>query len=177
MPDTYFTVSEELRLFGLSCLMGMGLSAVYGLLRAVRLLLPDSTVLTIIGDILFLGFCTLAFSSFTSAAVRGELHMYYLIGCGCGFLLYHFTIGAFLQCYIVRLLSLLQSVCTILLLPVRKAFVAINHIVGVKFVRCAEVIVKLIKNTGLLLKRRANLLYNRIDTKNDQIRTMNEDLE
>ena len=54
VPETFFTVSEELRLFLLSLAAGAAVGLCWDLLRAVRRLLPKSSLLTGALDLLFL---------------------------------------------------------------------------------------------------------------------------
>ena len=60
MPETFFTVNEELRLFGLSCLMGAVVGAAYDVLRVFRIIAPHNGVLTALEDIGFLGLYAIA---------------------------------------------------------------------------------------------------------------------
>ena len=55
IPETYFTVSEELRLFGISCLLGAVVGVAYDVLRVLRLMLPHNSFLVAAEDVGFLG--------------------------------------------------------------------------------------------------------------------------
>ena len=70
---------EELRLLGLSVILGAVMGTVFDILRAARYLLPSGTILTALGDILFFAAYTTAFGAFTASCTRGELHFCYLI--------------------------------------------------------------------------------------------------
>ena len=54
VPETFFSVNEELRLFGLSCLFGAAFGVAYDLFRTVRLLLPHNGAMVAAEDIAFL---------------------------------------------------------------------------------------------------------------------------
>ena len=72
VPETFFTVHEELILFGLSCLFGAALGVCYDVFRALRLIVPHNFVLVMAEDIVFfIGYC-IFLSAFTAAAARGE---------------------------------------------------------------------------------------------------------
>ena len=45
VPETFFTVHEELILFGLSCLFGAALGVCYDVFRSLRLIVPHNFVL------------------------------------------------------------------------------------------------------------------------------------
>ena len=54
VPETFFTVSEELVLFGLSCLAGAVIGVFYDIFRVIRIIFPHNDVLILIEDIIFL---------------------------------------------------------------------------------------------------------------------------
>ncbi len=154
VPETYFSVSEELRLFALSCLLGAGFGAWYDLFRLLRLLLPHGSLLVAAEDILFLAGCTGTFCGFISLSVRGELHCCYLLGAVLGAALYLLTLG-----------SLVMRILRRLILPVKKAFVLFSQAAGGIFVRCSKVVVIYFKKTAALLMKYLLMLYNNKESK------------
>ena len=164
VPDTYFTISEELRLLGLSVILGAVMGTVFDILRAARYLLPSGTILTALGDILFFAAYTTAFGAFTASCTRGELHFCYLIGSISGFVLYHVTAGEIVMRTIKKIAAFFRSALMILLNPLRKAFVLFNQYAMPKFVGYSKVIVKHIKKIVLLLMNPLLLLYNNCES-------------
>ncbi|MBO4876780.1 MAG: spore cortex biosynthesis protein YabQ [Ruminococcus sp.] len=154
VPETYFSVSEELRLFALSCVIGAGLGVWYDVFRLLRLLLPHSSLLVAAEDIIFIAGCTGVFCIFTSLCVRGELHWWYLLGSILGAVLYLLTLG-----------SLVMRALRRLILPVKKAFVLIGQATGGIFVRCSKVSVIYFKKLAVLLMKCLFLLYNNKESK------------
>ena len=45
VPETFFTVSEELVLFGLSCLAGAVIGVFYDIFRVIRIIFPHNDIL------------------------------------------------------------------------------------------------------------------------------------
>lgn len=154
IPETYFSVCEELRLFALSCLLGAGLGVWYDFFRLVRILIPHNTVLTAAEDLLFLAGCTAAFCCFTSGAVRSELHWWYALGTVLGMVLYLLTLG-----------SLVTGMLRRVILPVKKAFVLIGQAAVCRFVRCSKVTVRYFKKYIILLMKVPVMLYNNKESK------------
>mgnify|MGYP002545496206 CR=1 FL=1 len=78
IPETYFTVHEQLTLFGASCLLGAALGVIYDAFRALRIALPHNKILVALEDIAFLLIYSVFIISFTSAPARGEFRVLYL---------------------------------------------------------------------------------------------------
>ena len=165
IPETYFTVSEELRLFGYSCLMGAAMGAVYDVLRVLRLTLPHNTVLTAAEDIGFLGLCAAALTAFSSAAARGEMRLYFALGSVLGFVLYLFTLGRAVNATLRKLFSLFGTVMKLFLRPFRAVFALVRTKTKVEFVGNLQIIVKPIKKIKIVLLNRRILLYNKMANK------------
>ena len=71
VPDTFFSLHEELVLFFLSVIFGAVIGVAYDVLRVFRLVFPHNTLLTAIEDLVFLSLCGLAFAVFSFTAARG----------------------------------------------------------------------------------------------------------
>lgn len=154
IPETYFSVGEELRLFALSCLLGAVLGLWFDLFRLLRLLLPHNALLTAAEDLIFLAGCTAAFCGFTAAAVRSELHWWYAFGAVLGMVLYFLTLG-----------SLVMGALRRLILPVKKAFVLIGQAAVCRFVGYSKVVVRCFKKHTILLMKVPVMLYNNEESK------------
>ena len=94
VPETFFSVSEELRLFILSCAFGAAFGLLFEVFRTVRTILPHNIPLIAVEDTAFLLIYAVFLPAFASAAARGELRMYFAIGNILGFILYLATVGA-----------------------------------------------------------------------------------
>ena len=161
IPETYFTVSEELRLFGLSCLFGGALGVLWDIFRTVRLLLPHNWFLVALEDIAYLLFYGIFLTAFTTAAARGELRAYYIIGNLAGFVLYLLTIGNIVTSAMKKIFYAVKRVLLVITSPIRKSFVLLGKKVVVKFVGTSKVVVQRFKKIKILLRTHSILMYNR----------------
>lgn len=165
IPETYFTVSEELRLFGLSCLFGAALGVVWDIFRTARLLLPHNGLLVALEDIAFLLFYGIFLTAFTSAAARGELRVYYFIGNFTGFALYLVTIGSIVTNTMKKVFFAVKKVISVITSPIRRSFVLLGKKAGAKFVGTSKVVVQRFKKSKILLRTHTALMYNRKEIK------------
>ena len=165
IPETYFSVSEELRLFGLSCLFGAALGTVWDVFRTARLLLPHNGLLVALEDIAFLLFYGIFLSAFAVSAAHGEMRLYYVLGNAAGFLLYLVTLGSIVSAAMKKMLLALKTVFCVITAPFRRAFVLLGKKVCVKFVGTSKVIVQKIKKSGILLRKSSGLMYNKKENK------------
>lgn len=120
VPETFFSVSEELRLFFLSCLWGAVFGIYYDIFRTLRLTIPHHSFFVLLEDVVFLMTYGIFLSSFASTEARGELRGYYVLGGLIGFTLYYLTIGRFVMRFMRKLMKLLKGILNILLKPARK---------------------------------------------------------
>lgn len=161
VPETFFSVHEELLLFGLSCLAGVVIGAAYDVFRALRLVFPHNTWLTAIEDLLFLAAYGVFLQSFASAAARGHLRGYFVIGNILGFAVYHATIGCVLIGIFRRLTDIIGSTLSAVFRPIRQVCVLIGRKAEPKFVGYSKNLVKLFKKIKMLLLKLPLLLYNK----------------
>jgi spore cortex biosynthesis protein YabQ len=162
VPETFFSVPEELRLFLLSCLWGLAIGASYDVFRAVRLLFRHNAALTAAEDVLFAVLYGVFLWSFASGAARGELRVYYVIGNMIGAALYHFTVGRVTILTVRKLIGVLSGSISFILRPLRSVFVLLCEKAGEKFVKSSKVAVKFVKKIGMLLLRPMSLMYNKL---------------
>lgn len=160
IPETYFTVSEQLQLFGLSCICGAFLGLVYDVFRLIRIIFPHNMWLTAIEDMIFFGFYGIFITAFTSAAARGEFRVYYIIGNILGFVIYFFTVGSVVVRTMKKLTGLLKRIISLILMPLRKIFALIYKKALVKFVGSSKSLVKSIKIFKNPLLNVQKMLYN-----------------
>ena len=165
IPETYFTVSEELRLFGISCLMGAGVGIGYDILRVMRLMLPHNSFLVAAEDIGFLGLYAVALTAFSNAAARGEMRLYFAVGNAIGFALYFLTVGRAVNTTLRKLFSVLGASFKLIFIPVKAVFAPLCKKAKLKFVRNLQIIVKPLKKIKIVLLNRRFLLYNKMAKK------------
>lgn len=166
VPETFFSVNEQLVLFGLSCLLGGALGVFFDVFRALRVVLPHNAVLVAAEDFAFLCGYAVVLSAFVSAAARGELRFYYVIGNLLGFVLYIATVGSAVILTIRKLFSLIKAVLSFIIRPVKTLYVFLCKKYGLKFVGTSKVFVKSIKKIEILLLNNSKLLYNKKENKN-----------
>ena len=163
VPETFFSVSEELVLFGISCLAGAVIGVFYDVFRVIRIIFPHNAVLVTIEDIIFL-LCYAVFAmSFSSAAVRGEMRGYYILGNIIGFVIYFFTVGSVVTESIRKLFLLMSRFFSFITYPFRAAFAFLYKKLRSEFVENSKVFAKTIKNFNLLLLKPYHLLYNKVE--------------
>ncbi len=165
VPETFFTVHEELILFGLSCLFGVIIGSCYDVFRAVRLIFPHNFALVLIEDVLFLiGYC-IFLPAFASVAARGELRAYFVIGNALGFIIYILTVGSVVMRTLEKLMRLIKGVFHVVFYPIKRTFAFLRKKAAAKFVGSSKVLVNSVKNVKILLLKPPHLMYNKIENK------------
>lgn len=149
VPETFFTISEELRLFFLSCIAGGIFGIYYDIFRTLRIVIPHHSFFVFLEDAVFLGTYAVFLSAFASAEARGELRAYYAFGGILGFILYYFTVGKFIVRLMERIVQLLKSLFNIIVKPAK--------FLMVKFVGINKNSVKSNKNALHLLQKNSKI--------------------
>lgn len=140
VPETFFTVSEELWLFFISCAAGAVFGIYYDIFRVLRLTVPHHGFFVFLEDVIFLSSYALFLSAFASAEARGELRAYYAFGGILGFILYYFTMGRFVMRFMSKIIGIIKISITAIVKPAK-------FIMG-KFVGITKKTVKSNKNTS-----------------------------
>lgn len=151
IPETFFTVNQELVLFLLSCIFGAAYGVLYDIFRTLRIILPHNSMLVAAEDIAFLVIYGITLSLFASAFSLGQVRFYFVIGNILGFLLYIATVGHIVIGVMKKAVS---------------PFIFLRKKAMLKFVGSSKVIVNSIKNFKTLLHWRPVLLYNKMENKN-----------
>ena len=165
VPETFFSVREELTLFGLSCLAGAAIGLCYDVLRALRIAVRHGIWLTALEDIGFLAGYAVFLSAFAAAEARGELRFYYVLGNALGFILYYFTLGSVIIRVFSKLYGALAALFRVLTAPLRRLYVLLRKKARVKFVGSSKILTKINKMLKLLLPNRIILRYNEMENK------------
>jgi len=164
VPETFFSVSEELFLFGLSCVFGVIIGVCYDVFRTARILFPHNTILVVIEDVVFMAGYAVFLSSFASVCARGELRFYYVIGNALGFIVYFFTLGSIVIGTMKKIYFAITKVLGIILCPFRSVYVNLQEKAD-KFVGSSKNSVKRNKKSSFLLLNSTHLLYNKKENK------------
>lgn len=164
VPETFFSVSEEIFLFGLSCLFGIIIGVCYDVFRTARILFPHNTVLVVIEDVVFMAGYAVFLSSFASVCARGELRFYYVIGNALGFIVYFFTFGSIVIGTMKKIYFAVRKVIEVTLRPFRSVYVNLQEKAD-KFVGYSKNSVKRNKKSSFLLLNSTHLLYNKKENK------------
>lgn len=165
VPETFFSINEELILFGISCAFGLLIGVCYDVFRTARVIFPHNKWLVCIEDIVFLIFYCIFLSSFASAASRGELRFYFVIGNAIGFTLYLMTVGSIVIRTMRKLFYIIKKVVFVIFYPFIRFYAFISKKAASKFVGCSKVIVKCFKKVEILLLKPYHLLYNKGENK------------
>ncbi len=161
VPETFFSIQEELVLFLLSCIAGVFIGVFYDVFRTLRLMIKHNFFFVIAEDVLFLACYAVFLSAFASVQARGELRFYFIIGNALGFTLYFFTLGSF----VIRTLRKFFGLIGRIFAPVKAVYVILCKKVRGKFVENSKNIVKHIKKMDFLLPNDKHLLYNKSESK------------
>lgn len=164
VPETFFSVNEEIFLFGLSCIFGIIIGICYDVFRTARILFPHNTVLVVIEDVIFMAGYTVFLSSFASVCARGELRFYYAVGNAIGFTIYFFTFGSVIIGTMKKIYFAVRKILKIILCPFRSVYVNLQEKAN-KFVGSSKNSVKRIKKNNSLLLNTTELLYNKRENK------------
>lgn len=164
VPETFFSIDEEIFLFGLSCLFGVIIGVCYDVFRTARILFPHNTVLVVIEDVVFMAGYAVFLSSFASVCARGELRFYYVVGNALGFIVYFFTFGSIIISTMKKIYFAVRKLVGIIFRPFRSVYVNLQEKAD-KFVGYSKNSVKRIKKSGFLLLNTTDLLYNKKENK------------
>lgn len=164
VPETFFSVSEEIFLFGLSCVFGIIIGICYDVFRTARILFPHNTALVVIEDVVFMAGYAVFLSSFSAVFARGEMRFYYVIGNAIGFIFYFFTIGSVVIGVMKKIYYTAGKILAFIFKPVRSVYVNLQEKRD-NFVTNSENSVKRNKKKSFLLLNTPDLLYNKKENK------------
>lgn len=132
--ESFFTVSQQLKLFCMSCLFGIPIGIVFDIFRSLRIIFPHGKVITALEDILFFIFYGIFLMSFTAAAARSEFRFYFCIGNLIGFIIYFFTIGNTITSLLKVIISALKKGLYFVFKPINDKIVVLIKKSGSFFV-------------------------------------------
>ncbi len=94
MPDFSISVSQEARLFLMSCLLGIPIGMLLDGFRLLRALLPHHKLTVFLEDALLAFSACLLLQFYASAFARSDLRYYFAVGALLGLCLWVLTVGA-----------------------------------------------------------------------------------
>lgn len=165
IPETFFSVNEEVFLFLISCLFGVAVGVCYDVFRTARIIFPHNIPLVVIEDVIFLSGYAIFLSSFSSAMARGEMRFYYVIGNFIGFIFYFFTLGTVVVGAMRKIFSAVNTLLSVVLKPFGKIYASVCGKIHSKDSKNHKNSVKTDKKSSALLPNKVNLLYNKIENK------------
>lgn len=165
VPETFFSINEEVMLFLLSCVCGVFIGVGYDVFRTARIIFPHNTLAVVIEDVIFLAVYALFLSAFSSVFARGELRFYYTVGNSIGFTLYFFTLGSVVTATMRKIYSVMVSLVSAVLKPLKTVYVSLCKKIHGKTVENYENSVKSNKKSSFLLQNNNDLLYNKKENK------------
>lgn len=166
IPETFYSVDEQLLLFGISCLFGAVIGVFYDVFRTVRIIFPHNAWLVLIEDISFLAAYTVFINAFVSAVARGELRFYFIIGNILGFIIYLCTVGNIVIKTMKKLCLLFGGLFLFIIHPIRLIYVLLCEKASVKFVGISKNLAMSMKKSKKLLLKSVRLVYNKKENKN-----------
>lgn len=169
--ETFFTVSEQVELFLLSVILGIGLGILYDCFRVVRIIFPPAKKkgAVCLTDIIF--WLCYGFSIFLYSVVmaRGQVRFFYFLGSIVGFILYIVSVGnlitGIIRAIVKWIYRVLQKVYYHTISPIVKFIKAFCRKFVPVFVRIPKVRKKGERSTFSPLKCKVLLLYNKIAKK------------
>ena len=127
--ETFFTVSEQTRLFLWSCVLGAFLGIVFDIFRVIRIIKKHSSVAVFIEDILFIIFSSICIFIYIMEQARGEIKFFIFFGAFLGFILYIVSVGNFIVNVIKSIVLFIKSILKKIYLKIIKPILRfINHI-------------------------------------------------
>lgn len=156
VPETFFSIQEEVFLFLFSCIAGIIIGVFYDIFRTIRIIIPHNAFFTMIEDIVFLAGYAVFLSSFASAQARGELRFYFILGNALGFIVYFFTAGTFVIRTMKKFFGFLGTVFS----PVKAVYVIFRQKTKGKFVKNYNLFINHIKKINFHLQNDKHLVYN-----------------
>lgn len=157
IPDTYWTIHEELALFGGACLLGAPVGVLFDALRVLRRCIRHPAWAVAAEDILWLLLSALLLLCYASACAKGVFRGYYAAGTFLGFALYELTLGN----PTVRLLTCIGRALCLPFHWLRRLSTPICTKMRASFVEYAKIVSGGKENTQKRLQSAGKKVYNK----------------
>lgn len=165
--ETFFDISDQVMLFLLAVLVGAGLGILFDVFRAMRVVFPPAkkSGLTALSDIIFWLIYGFTIFVYSVQYGRGQVRFFFFIGSLLGFILYLLTIGNVVLGVIKKVYGYVSEfihfVYSYTISPIVKIMRFIYQKESAVFVRSHKNDIKFSLNVLNLLKKPANVLYNK----------------
>ena len=87
------TVTMQMIIFTLSCILGIVLGVLYDIFRIIRMVINSKSIAIFIGDIIYFIISGIITFIFVLKINSGESRFYIMAGEGIGWIAYHLTLG------------------------------------------------------------------------------------
>ncbi|NLK70130.1 MAG: hypothetical protein GX286_01650 [Clostridiales bacterium] len=132
--ETFFTATEQTKLFLLSCLLGIPIGITFDIFRVIRAILPHNKIMVAIEDILFMFSYAAFVMCFSIVASRGEFRVFYIIGNILGFTVYFFSVGNIVVGTVRKIVLFIHKLLSKVFSPLRNKILLICAKIKEKFV-------------------------------------------
>ena len=157
IPDTYWTIREELALFGGSCLLGIPSGLLFDGFRTFRRCVRHPAWAVAVEDALWLLGVTVLLLVYASACAKGVFRAYYAAGCLLGFVLYEMTLGQ----PAMRLFDGIRKLFAVPFGWAKAGFITICTKMRARFVGFAKIRIRGQENTQKRLQSTNKKVYNK----------------
>lgn len=130
LPEHFFSISEEARLFLGSCLLGLPIGMLLDIFRLLRATLPHHAIAVFLEDVCFALAAMVMLQCYATMFARSDLRGYFAVGALLGLTLYLLTIGTVWM-------QILRKLKHCLILP-KRVFCRIRRKIHGFFVRFTE---------------------------------------
>lgn len=165
VPETYFTVYQEVELFFYSIVFGILLGIVYDAFRALRSVVKHNCFAVLIEDCVFFLIYAVLLTCFAVMFSRSQVRFFYVVANFIGFFIYYFTFGRIVFAFFRKISALFDLLLSRFVIVSRKYAQKAKD----AFVKCAE-IVRVDKKMNVdVLQNKEKLLYNKTGLLSDGI--------
>lgn len=118
--ETFFTVSEQLKIFAISCVGGAFIGIIYDIFRAIRITVPHGRIAVFIEDCLFFIILGVYLILFAILFSRGQIRMYMVLGSVLGFIIYILSVGRVVIGILLKIKHFIVKIASFIYKPISK---------------------------------------------------------
>lgn len=166
MTDYLYGISLAVQTINFLFSLGFGFLSgfLYDILRIIRLSISSKKFAIVIFDLIYcILFCFLFFI-FLLSVNEGQFRFYLLLGAGCGFSVYYFSLGVIIFSLSQWIIDSIKRVCkrflSILCFPFWWILSKIKPLIGENVKKCQKSMKKIKNKSKTHLKLNKHLLYN-----------------
>ncbi len=157
-------IHQETWTFLYACLLGMGLTACYDVLRLWRILIPHRALVVSLEDLLFFIAAAVVTYGFLLTFQKGDFRMHLLIGQMAGATLYFWTASRLVHWILTPIVKILKSIFRMIFYPIKAIFGCLKKIFS-KYLQIVKekkrkISKKFSQIAKIHLKKRHGMVYN-----------------